>query len=120
MINILSDILGIDISVTNMMSMTKILNKEVENDIDKDVVENLEKLIVNVLNSIIITEKDIKNISKDEFDDYIMSVKHTKRLIDVILDKNTKRLIQLSRTLPTDNYDSMSKEELIAILRNKV
>ena len=82
-------------------------------------IDNIDALAVNIKNAIIVTKEDIKNIDSNALTAYIKDLKATKSLLHVIIDKAINNVERIIDSLPKDNYDNMSKEELIDILRNK-
>ena len=85
----------------------------------KDNYENLDALIVNIKNSLAVIDEDVKNIDKDVLTTYIRNLKKSRELLMFIINKGINNVISIVDSLPKDNYDSMSKEELIALLREK-
>lgn len=87
--------------------------------ISKNDCENLDALIVNIKNAFIATEEDFKGINKDTLIKYVKDIKKSKELISFIMNKSISNIESIIASLPKDNYDSMSKEELITLLREK-
>ena len=85
----------------------------------KDDIENIDALIVNIKNAFIAIEEDLKGIDKNTLTRYVKDIKKSRELISLIMNKSINNIESIIASLPKDNYDSMSKEELIAILRNK-
>lgn len=85
----------------------------------KDEYENLDALVVNIKNSLAVIDEDVKNIDKDDLRNYIVNLKRSRELMLSIINKGINNINALIASLPKDNYDSMSKEELIALLREK-
>lgn len=85
----------------------------------KDNYENLDALIVNIKNSLAVIDEDVKNIDKDVLTTYIRNLKKSRELMLFIINKGINNIESIIASLPKDNYDSMSKEELIALLREK-
>ena len=96
---------------------TKDILKFVNNN--KDDCENLDALIVNIKNAIVATKQDVNSIDKDALVKYIEDIKRSKALIYFIMNKSIINMESIIASLPKDNYDSMSKEKLIALLREK-
>lgn len=82
-------------------------------------IDNIDALAVNIKNAIIVTKEDIKNIDSNALTAYVKDLKTTKSLLHIIIDKAINNVEHIIDSLPKDNYDNMSKEELIDILRNK-
>ena len=85
----------------------------------KNEYENLDALVVNIKNSLAVIDEDIKNVDKDDLTNYIVNLKRSRELMLCIINKGINNVNTLIASLPKDNYDSMSKEELIALLREK-
>lgn len=85
----------------------------------KDNYENLDALIVNIKNSLTVIDKDVENINKDVLTSYVRNLKRSRELLMFIINKGINNVISIVASLPKDNYDSMSKEELIALLRKQ-
>lgn len=81
--------------------------------------ENLEVLIFNIKKALIVVKQDIDYIDKDTLTDYVKYIKESRELISFIMNKSINNIESVIASLPKDNYDSMSKEELIALLREK-
>lgn len=86
---------------------------------NKDDIENIDALIVNIKNAFLTIEEDIKGIDKNTLMEYLKDIKKSKELISFIMNKSINNIESIIASLPKDNYDSMSKEELIALLREQ-
>lgn len=86
---------------------------------NKNDYENLDALIVNIKNALVVTKQDVNGIDKDTLTNYVKDVKKSKELMFFIMNKSINNIESIIASLPKDNYDSMSKEELIALLREK-
>lgn len=92
------------------------VNYVAENDDDY---ENLDAIIVNIKNALSVTKRDLEGIDKVTLDNYLDDIRHTRGHLTRIVDKAVENVKHHIASLPKDNYDSMSKEELIALLREK-
>lgn len=81
--------------------------------------KNLDALIFNIKCSLSVIDEDIKSVNKDDATNYITQLKRNKELMLSIINKGINNVKSIIASLPKDNYDSMSKEELIALLREK-
>lgn len=81
--------------------------------------ENLDTLIVNIKNALNVLKQDANGIDKDTLTKYVKDIKKSKELISFIMNKSISNVESIIASLPKDNYDSMSKEELIALLREQ-
>ena len=84
---------------------------------DKELYYAIKELYYSV--NIIINNNDIKDFNKDDINKIIdlclyISNENTRRYKAVV-----DRLRAELKNKPSDNYDNMTKEELIALLRNK-
>ena len=108
---------------TSSIPFTKIIEHTKENiefeSNNKDDCENLDALIVNIKNALVTVKQDINDIDKNILLNYLKDIKYSKKLISFIIDKSIINIESIIDSLPKDNYDSMSKEELIALLREK-
>lgn len=64
-------------------------------------------------------DNDISNLSKDELKSIIDNNIRFYRMINVTLKRASVKCQKAIDTKPSDDYDTMSKEELIALLRNR-
>ena len=85
----------------------------------KSDLENLDALIINIKNALIATKQDVNGINKNTLTKYVENLKKSRTCISFIMNKSINNIESLIASLPKDNYDSMSKEELIALLREK-
>ena len=81
--------------------------------------ENLDALIVNIKNALVVLPEDVNNIDRADLSKYIKDLKSSRAMINFFVNKAINNVESIIASLPKDNYDSMSKEELIALLRNK-
>lgn len=81
--------------------------------------ESLSALIVNIKNALIAKKQDLNDIDRHTLVDYVENLKKSRELISLIINKSIVNIESIIASLPKDNYDSMSKEELIALLREK-
>lgn len=81
--------------------------------------ENLDALTFNIKNSLAAIKQDVIYINKDTLRNYVQAIKKSKELIDFIMNKSINNIESIIASLPKDDYDSMSKEELIALLREQ-
>ena len=84
-----------------------------------DSCENLDALVVNIQNALVVLEKDIIGIDKATLSKYLKDLKKSRAMINFFVNKGIANVESIIASSPKDNYDSMSKEELIALLRNK-
>ena len=109
--------------IASLISFVKVIKHTKDNlefvKQSKDDCENLDALIVNIKNALILIEEDVKSIDKHTLTKYVKDIKKSKELISFIMNKSISNVESIIASLPKDNYDSMSKEELIALLREK-
>ena len=86
---------------------------------NKNDYENLDALIVNIKNALAVIKQDVNGIDKNTLTNYIKDIKKSKELIYFIMNKSIINIESILALSFKDNYDSMSKEELIALLREK-
>lgn len=65
------------------------------------------------------TDNDISGLSKDELKSIIEDNNRFYRMIDATLKCASAKCQKALAAKPSDDYDTMSKEELIALLRNR-
>lgn len=82
-----------------------------------DYLKVVDALSVNIKNAIVFEECDAKHIDKKHIDEFYKNIRKTRNILYNIIDKQLSKLANINNN--KDNYDSMSKEELIALLRNK-
>lgn len=80
-------------------------------DICKAVIRNL--IVFNRF------DNDISGLSKDELKSIIEDNMRFYRILNVTLKCVSNKCQKALATKPSDDYDTMSKEELIALLRNR-
>lgn len=64
-------------------------------------------------------DNDISDLSKDELKSIIDDNIRFSRMINVTLKRASVKCQKALAAKPSDDYDTMSKEELIALLRNR-
>ena len=64
-------------------------------------------------------DNDINSLSKDELKSIIEDNNHFYHIINATLKRATTKCQNAIAVKPSDDYDTMSKEELIALLRNR-
>lgn len=84
-----------------------------------DSCESLDALLVNIKNALVVLKEDVESISKDTLSKYLKDLKKSRAMITFFMNKGIANVESIIASLPKDNYDSMSKEELIDLLRNK-
>lgn len=75
-----------------------------------------------VIRNLIVFNRDDNNISdlsKDELKSIIDDNMRFSRMLNVTLKRASVKCQKALDTKPSDDYDTMSKEELIALLRNR-
>lgn len=80
-------------------------------DICKAVIRNL--IVFNR------ADNNISDLSKDELKSIMNDNMRFYRMLNVTLKRASVKCQKALATKPSDNYDSMSKEELIALLRSR-
>lgn len=80
-------------------------------DICKAVIRNL--IVFNR------ADNNISDLSKDELKNIMNDNIRFYRMLTIILRRTSVKCQKALATKPSDNYDSMSKEELIALLRSR-
>ena len=81
--------------------------------------ENLNALMCNIQNALVVIKQDVIYINKDTLANYVQDIKKSKELISLIINKSINNIESIIASSHKDNYDSMSKKELIALLREK-
>ena len=84
-----------------------------------DSFESLDALLVNIKNALVVLKEDVESISKDTLSKYLKDLKKSRGMITFFMNKGIANVESIIASLPKDNYDNMSKEELINLLRNK-
>ena len=80
-------------------------------DICKAVIRNL--IVFNR------ADNDISDLSKDELKSIIDDNMRFYRMLNITLRRSSVKCQRALADKPSDNYDNMSKEELIALLRSR-
>lgn len=90
------------------------------NKVDKvDTWSTICKVIIHNLIVFNKTDNDISDLSKDELKSIMDDNMRFYRMLNVTLKRASIKCQKALAAKPSDDYDTMSKEELIALLRNR-
>lgn len=94
-----------------LVNHNKVDTVDAWSDICKAIIHNL--IVFNR------TDNDISDLSKDELKSIIEDNNRFYRMLNATLKRASLKCQKALATKPSDDYDTMSKEELIALLRNR-
>lgn len=70
-------------------------------------------------NKALVSSEVLKYIGDNIIKEYMYALVKIKTIVNKVFDNSFNSLKEIYEARPKDNYDNMTKEELIALLRNK-
>lgn len=108
-------------SVKSMFEETKQVVKDTNNWKDADIQDAIKKLTCVIYNASLLDKEDLKHLTKEEYQDYLIDHRIANGRLHNIMSCITAKLDRFAVTFDTDEEDltKLTKEELIERLRKK-